>query len=267
MKIFGVFHIFYRKTGRKRVRKKGEKTQKCTENIQKSTKSAQKTPKKSHIFSPISLCKTLFGEKCKGFGKEKLKGIYLMKQKTVNNLRSLCEAAIMIALATVFSLLRFPPFRIDLWAQGGSIDLVMVPIIVLGWRRGMRWAISAGLALGLIECLIAGGIGWGLPSVLLDYVLAYGAVGLAGIFKGKKYGLAAGTVVASLGRFVIHYISGVTIYKIAVGDTMEIFGLSFTSDMSYIYSLVYNGSYMLGNMIVALVLTLILTVPLRKLPK
>ena len=79
-----------------------------------------------------------------------------MKQKTVNNLRSLCEAAIMIALATVFSLLRFPPFRIDLWAQGGSIDLVMVPIIVLGWRRGMRWAIPAGLALGLIECLIQG---------------------------------------------------------------------------------------------------------------
>ena len=173
----------------------------------------------------------------------------------------------MIALATVFSLLRFPPFRIDLWAQGGSIDFVMVPIIILGWRRGARWAIPAGLALGLIECLIAGGIGWGLPSVLLDYVLAYGAVGVAGFFRNEKWGLTVGTVAASLARFVIHFISGVTIYKIAFGDTMEIFGMQFTSDMSYLYSLVYNGSYMLGNMIVALLLTFVLTIPLRKLPK
>ncbi len=191
----------------------------------------------------------------------------MTKRKIKLNLRALCEAAIMIALATVFSLLRFPPFRIDLWAQGGSIDFVMVPIIILGWRRGARWAIPAGLALGLIECLIAGGIGWGLPSVLLDYVLAYGAVGVAGFFRNEKWGLTAGTVAASLARFVIHFISGVTIYKIAFGDTMEIFGMQFTSDMSYLYSLVYNGSYMLGNMIVALLLTFVLTIPLRKLPK
>ena len=191
----------------------------------------------------------------------------MTKRKIKLNLRALCEAAIMIALATVFSLLRFPPFRIDLWAQGGSIDFVMVPIIILGWRRGARWAIPAGLALGLIECLIAGGIGWGLPSVLLDYVLAYGAVGVAGFFRNEKWGLTVGTVAASLARFVIHFISGVTIYKIAFGDTMEIFGMQFTSDMSYLYSLVYNGSYMLGNMIVALLLTFVLTIPLRKLPK
>lgn len=191
-----------------------------------------------------------------------------MKQtKTANTLRALCEAAIMIALATVFSLLRFPPFRIDLWAQGGSIDFVMVPIIILSWRRGARWGIPAGLALGIIECLIAGGIGWGLPSVLLDYVLAYGAVGVAGFFKGEKYGLILGTAVASLARFVIHFISGVTIYKIAFGETMEIFGMQFTSDMSYLYSLVYNGSYMLGNMLVALLLVIVLVKPLRKLPK
>lgn len=191
-----------------------------------------------------------------------------MKQSNaLKNLRALCEAAIMIALATVFSLLRFPPFRIDLWAQGGSIDLVMIPIIILGWRRGLRWAVPAGLALGLIECLIAGGIGWGLPSVLLDYVLAYGAVGLAGIFKEKKWGLVAGTIVASVARFIIHFISGVTIYKIAVGDVKEIFGMTFGSDASFLYSTVYNGSYMLGNMIVALLVTALLTIPLRKLPK
>lgn len=187
--------------------------------------------------------------------------------KTRNTVYSLCEAAIMIALATVFSLLRFPPFRIDLWVNGGSIDFVMVPIIILGWRRGFKWAIPAGLALGLIECLIAGGIGWGLPSVLLDYVLAFGAVGVAGFFRNEKWGIFAGAVAASLARFVIHFISGVTIYKLVMGDNVELFGMSFGGDTAYLYSLVYNGSYMLGNMLIALVVVLLLYKPLKKLPK
>lgn len=184
---------------------------------------------------------------------------------TNKSIYALTEAAIMIALAAVFSLLRFPPFRIDLWANGGSIDFVMVPIIILGWRRGYKWAIPAGLALGLIECLIGGGIGWGLPSVLLDYVLAYGAVGVSGFFRNKNWGLAAGAVAASVARFLIHFISGVTIYKLAMGDSVELFGLSFGGETAYLYSLVYNGSYMLGNMIIALVIVLLLTKPLQKL--
>lgn len=186
--------------------------------------------------------------------------------KTAKAIYGLCEAAVMIALAVVFSLLRFPPFRIDLWANGGSIDFVMIPIIILGWRRGAHWAIPAGLALGLLECLIGGGIGWGLPSVLLDYVLAYGAVGVAGFFRNKKWGLFAGAAAASLARFIIHFISGVTIYKLAVGDEVPLFGMNFGGDTAYLYSLVYNGSYMLGNMIVALIVVLLLTKPLQKLP-
>ena len=187
--------------------------------------------------------------------------------KSRKTIYCLCEAALMIALAVVFSLLRFPPFRIDLWANGGSIDFVMVPIIILGWRRGAMWAIPAGLVLGLLECLIGGGIGWGLPSVLLDYVLAYGMVGVAGFFRNKKWGIFAGTAVASVARFVIHFISGVTIWKLAIGDNVDLFGMSFGGDTAYLYSLIYNGSYMLGNMIIALLVALLLTKPLQKLPE
>ena len=170
--------------------------------------------------------------------------------KSRKTIYCLCEAALMIALAVVFSILRFPPFRIDLWANGGSIDFVMVPIIILGWRRGAMWAIPAGLVLGLLECLIGGGIGWGLPSVLLDYVLAYGMVGVAGFFRNKKWGIFAGTAVASVARFVIHFISGVTIWKLAIGDNVDLFGMSFGGDTAYLYSLIYNGSYMLPEMII-----------------
>lgn len=187
--------------------------------------------------------------------------------KTKKTVYGLCEAALMIALAVVFSLLRFPPFRIDLWANGGSIDFVMIPIIILGWRKGVHWAIPAGLILGLLECLIGGGIGWGLPSVLLDYVLAYGAVGLAGIFRNKNWGLFAGAAVASVARFACHFLSGVTIWKLAVGDSVDLFGMTFGGETAYLYSLIYNGSYMLGNMIIALAVVALLTKPLQKLPE
>lgn len=187
--------------------------------------------------------------------------------KTKKTVYGLCEAALMIALAVVFSLLRFPPFRIDLWANGGSIDFVMIPIIILGWRKGVHWAIPAGLILGLLECLIGGGIGWGLPSVLLDYVIAYGAVGLAGIFRNKNWGLFAGAAVASVARFACHFLSGITIWKLAVGDSVDLFGMTFGGETAYLYSLIYNGSYMLGNMIIALAVVALLTKPLQKLPE
>lgn len=188
------------------------------------------------------------------------------KSITAKTLRALCESAIMIALAVVLTILRFPPFNIDLWGNGGSIDFVMVPLVVLAWRRGAAWAIPAGLAFGFLKCLIGGGIGWGILSVLLDYVLAYGAVGVAGFFKGKKHGLVWGTVVGSFARFVMHFISGVTIWKIAVGDEVSLFGMTFDSSASFVYSLLYNGSYMLGNFIFCLVAVLLLYKPLSKLP-
>ena len=188
-------------------------------------------------------------------------------KKTSEQLRALCESAVMIALATVLALLHFPPFRIALWGNGGSIDFVMVPLIVLGWRHGAKWAFPACFAFGFVDCLASGGIGWGLPSILLDYVVAYGMVGAAGFFKGKKNGLVYGAILASALRFVVHFISGVTIWKILVGETVEIFGMTFGDNASMLYSLVYNGSYMLGNLIIAVLVVAVLKKPLFKLSK
>ncbi len=189
----------------------------------------------------------------------------MKKTKTTTSLRALCEAAIMVALAAVFSLLRFPPFRLDLWGNGGSVDFVMVPIIVLGFRRGWKFAIPAGLALGIIECLVGSGIGYGLPSVLLDYVLAYGAVGVAGFFRNQKWGLIWGTVAASVARFAFHFLSGITIWRLAMGDSVELFGSTFGGNTAVLYSLVYNGSYMLGNLIIALLVVSVLGKAIKKI--
>ncbi len=183
-----------------------------------------------------------------------------MKTTAKNNLIILCESALMVALAAVLGM-----FKISLWAQGGSIDFCMAPLFILAYRRGAKVAIPAGLAYGLIDCLISGGIGWGLPSILLDYVLAYGAVGIAGFFRKMPYGLAMGTIFGSVARFGVHFISGVTIYKIAVGDTMEIFGTTFGHELAAVYSLVYNGSYMLGDCILSLATVLLLKKSIDKL--
>ena len=173
-------------------------------------------------------------------------------------LRALVEGAVCIALAYALSFL-----KIKLWFQGGSIDLVMVPLLIYAYRRGASWGVLAGAIFGTIKCFFAGGFAWGWQSILLDYTVAYAMVGLAGLFKGKKWGLPAGTLVACGARFAIHYISGVTIYKILAPT--ELFNATYTSPA--LYSLVYNLGYMLPNTILAFVLVLLLQKPLSRIPE
>ena len=174
----------------------------------------------------------------------------------------ICETAIFIALAFVlnFAKLEFA------WLQGGSISLSMIPILVLSLRRGAAWGIPAGLIFGVIDCTMDGGFGWGIWSVLLDYLLAYAAVGACGFFyKMPKAGPVVGTLVGCLMRFAVHFISGVTIYKIYVAP---LYGVSLSPDNGLdvvIYSLLYNGGYMLFNTIIAVVFIFILQKAARKL--
>ena len=142
-------------------------------------------------------------------------------------------------------------FKLKIGALGGSIDLVMVPLIVLAHRRGIKWAVPAGAVFGLAKCIIGGGIGYGFASIMLDYVLAYAAVGLAGIFNRFKHGIIIGTVFGSAARFGVHFLSGITIYKLATAE--EFWGMTFQPEAAVAYSLVYNASYMVPNMIVAII--------------
>ena len=96
--------------------------------------------------------------------------------------------------------------------------------------------------------------------MLLEYLVAFTPLGLAGLFKGKKWGIFVGTVVGCLGRFVVHYISGVTIYRIY--EPTEVFNTTFTNP--YLYSAVYNGSYVFIDMVLCLVITALLYRPLSR---
>ena len=79
--------------------------------------------------------------------------------------------------------------------------------------------------------------------------------------QGKSLGHFPGTLIGCLGRFIVHHISGVTIYRIIEPTNLTGFG---TFDNAHMYSLVYNGSYMLPNMLLALLLAGALYVPLKR---
>ena len=170
--------------------------------------------------------------------------------KTKQHLLSLCECGVLVAAAVVVSFLQIPWF----WANGGAINFVAVPLVLIGYRHGCGYGFCACMVYGIVDCIIGGGIGWGIVSVLLDYVLAYGAMGIAGLFrKNGLVSLELGVLVGCLARFAVHFIAGITAWRIAVGDTQEIFGMVFGADMSVWYSVLYNGSYMLPNLILGLI--------------
>ena len=174
---------------------------------------------------------------------------------TQTKTRALTEGALMVAAATALSyvkLLELP--------QGGSVCIGMLPIFLYCARWGCKESFLASFAYGLLQLIFDGAYAWGWQSMLLDYLVAFTPLGLAGLFKGKKWGIFVGTVVGCFGRFVVHYISGVTIYKILAPT--ELLGMTFTSPS--FYSLVYNGSYMLPNTLLALLFAALLYAPLKK---
>ncbi len=171
------------------------------------------------------------------------------------SIRGLCEGAILLALALVLNALKL--FELP---NGGSVDLSMVPIFLFAIRWGAGWGMLQAFAFGLLQLLIDGAIAWGWQSLLLDYLVAFTPLGLCGLFRGKNGGIFAGVALGGVLRFAVHYISGVTIY--AINAPTELFNHVYTSP--WLYSLVYNGSYMLLDLVFCYVIFALLYKPLKK---
>ena len=183
-----------------------------------------------------------------------------MSAKNTNShfrVRMLCEGAMMVALAQVLSYIKLMELP-----NGGSLTPAMFPIILFAVRWGLTPGLMAGFTFGLLQLIFDGAYAWGWQSMLLDYLVAFTPLGLAGLFKGKKWGIFVGTVVGCLGRFVIHFISGVTVYAQYMPE--EFMGMTMTSPV--FYSVLYNGTYMLPHTILAIVICVLLMKPAAKLP-
>ena len=183
---------------------------------------------------------------------------------TKNHLRvrALTEGAILLALAIVLNLVSKPIFAN--MVNGGSVSLAMFPILLYTHRWGLRKGLLMGFAYGLLDMLLDGGYAWGWQSIVLDYLVAYTALGLGGLFRGKDWGIFPCVAIGCLARFLVHHISGITLYRILEPTGIEgLEGLGvFTNP--HVYSLVYNGVYMLPNTVIALAIAALLFIPMKK---
>ncbi len=178
-----------------------------------------------------------------------------------NDLRCICEGGICVALSVALSYLKIP-IGLAFGGFGGSIDLVMIPLIIYAVRWGLGWGLGAGLVFGTIKYFIGthAEISW--ISIIFDYSVAYMFVGFAGLMKG--HGKAKMPIAALIGcvcRFIVHFISGVTVYAQWMPE--EFMGISHMTPA--LYSLLYNGTYMLPNTILAVILCALLQKPLERL--
>lgn len=171
-------------------------------------------------------------------------------------IRALCEGAVMVALAQALSYL-----KIFTLPNGGSVTLAMFPILFFAVRWGLGKGLLAGFCFGALQLIFDSAYAWGWQSMLLDYLVAFTPLGLAGLFRGKSWGIFPGTVLGCAVRFVVHYISGVTIYRIY--EPTNIPGIG-TFDNAALYSLVYNGVYVFPSMLLVLAVTAVLYKPMKR---
>ena len=155
---------------------------------------------------------------------------YVTGGKTKFKTKHLVFSAAAMALAMITSFLKL--FEAPM---GGSVTLFsMLFICCIGYWYGLRTGIMTGVAYGLLQ-LISDPYIISLPQMITDYLLAFGALGLSGIFCNKKNGLVKGYIVGVLGRYFFAFLSGLIFF----GMYAEGSGMS-----APVYSLAYNGSYL-----------------------
>lgn len=175
--------------------------------------------------------------------------------KAHNKTRILTESALLVALATVLSMLRL----VDL-PYGGSVTLAsMLPVVILAYRHGTAWGLLGGAANAVLQLLLGlNNLTWFstwqsvVAVIVLDYLLAFTLTGFGGLFRRavrrQHVALALGAVLASLLRYVCHVIAGATVWA----------GLSIPTEAALLYSLAYNATYMLPECIVTALVALLL---------
>ena len=152
------------------------------------------------------------------------------------NTRELAEISILVALAIVLN-------QIKVWQmpQGGSVTLAsMIPVMLLAYRRGVKVGIIGGIVFGLVQMVIEGYVYYPI-QIILDYPLAFACLGISGFFKKFP---PVGVVVALVGRFLCHLVSGAVFFAEYAPPGQN----------PWLYSAVYNGGYIFVEMIISVTL-------------
>jgi thiamine transporter len=144
-----------------------------------------------------------------------------------SDIRILAESAVMIALASVLYII-----KIFTLPQGGSITLgSMVPILVLSLRRGPKVGVTAGIVFSFFVLYYEPFV-YNPVQFLLDYPLAFGSLGLAGLFRSRPI-VGVGTGIGA--RFICHFLSGLVFFA----------SFAPAGESPALYSAIYNASYLI----------------------
>ena len=161
----------------------------------------------------------------------------------------LTESAVMLAVAVVLSLI--PVVNMPF---GGTVTLCsMLPIVLIAYRHGTKWGLLVGLAGSLLQLLLGlNNLSYATSAlavvaiILFDYVIAFSALGLAGVFRNvcrsQSSALLWGVILSCAIRYACHFVSGVTVWR----------DISIPADQAILYSLSYNAAYMVPETIITL---------------
>lgn len=156
--------------------------------------------------------------------------------------KKLTVAGISLALAFVTSYIKFE------LPMGGSITMFsMFFICFVGYAYGVKVGFATAFAFSLLQFIQTGSSYFLTPfQTCCDYFFAFTALGIAGFFFNKKNGLVKGFILAALVRGLFHTIGGYIYW-------MDYMPEWFPASLRNLYSIIYNYSYILGEMIITLV--------------
>ena len=178
--------------------------------------------------------------------------------------RRLVESAVMIAIGTVLSMFQFR----GPWALGGGITFCsMLPLVLVSWRYGCCWGLFTAFTYSLVQIVqgipdiqYATNVQTAILIILFDYVIAYSVIGLAAMFKNRlknqPKALLLGIVVTFLVRLACHYISGVAVWEVL-----------WPNELGWappIWSISYNASYMVPEILITGIVAVLSYRPLKK---
>ena len=204
-----------------------------------------------------------------------------------NKTKRLTESAMLLALAIVLELVS--KMFIPEMPFGGQVTLVsMLPVVLISYRHGVKWGLVAGVAYALIEMVLGaktvaaafqpGYFGDNVMIVnalimcVLDYLVAFTVLGLGGCFRNRiknpGVGLMCGSLVALTARFAAHVLSGYILFSgwaewFFTQDGFPAWGARLVESLSpamlgFVYSLVYNAMYMVPEIILTAIASLLI---------
>ena len=185
--------------------------------------------------------------------------------------RKITLRGIMVALGTILSFITI--YRLP---YGGSVTLIsMLPILLIGYIYGTAWGITTGIIYGIIQSVFGAATssafaGLNFTSIILvltlDYIVAFGALGFSGIFKkiikNDCVSFGVGIFFSTVMRYVTHIFSGYIVYgsyaEWFFSQDMVSFGQNILNEysgkiLSLIYSVIYNATYMIPEIIISVV--------------